>query len=157
MLGLICGIAALTRMIPLSLNTLCIATHIEMMKDGELVNSVVKDQKIAKAERGLRILAAFRMLRSSMVRQILSESIPVKRDRVENLVDRKIDEVTESLRLRDMSTQGTFLDESALVNRLEDDEALVSSATDADIPKLTGASEQSMMLDNGESINFEDQ
>ena len=61
---------------------MCVATHIEMMKDFEIVRGVVRDQKLDKAERGVRILRVFRMIRRDMVRSVVNESIPVKRERI---------------------------------------------------------------------------
>lgn len=83
---------------------MCTSTHIEMMKDYEIIKDVIRDQKLNKAERGLRILAAFRLIRRDQVRNILSESIPIKKERIQELLDRKITEVTE-MKMREISNR----------------------------------------------------
>jgi hypothetical protein len=97
-------------LVPKSLQDMCTNTHIEMMKDLDIVNDVIKDQKLDKAERGLRILSAFRLIRRDQVRNILSESIPVKKERIQELLDRKISEVTE-MKMREISNRMSDLDE----------------------------------------------
>jgi len=54
--------------VPETIQNLSMATNIEMMKDFEIVRSVVRDQKLDKAERGLRILAVMRAIRENYVR-----------------------------------------------------------------------------------------
>jgi hypothetical protein len=58
--GLLLGFNMLFFMVPKVLQDLCINTHIEMMKDHDIIKDVIRDQKLDKAERGLRILASFR-------------------------------------------------------------------------------------------------
>lgn len=70
------SLVSVVKFIPTALQILSVTSHIEMMKDPNIIKEVVKDQKLAKAERGLRILAAFRYVRRDHVRAILSENVP---------------------------------------------------------------------------------
>ena len=70
------SLVSVVKFIPTALQILSVTSHIEMMKDSNIIKEVVKDQKLAKAERGLRILAAFRYVRRDHVRAILSENVP---------------------------------------------------------------------------------
>jgi len=75
-IGLLVGLVSVVKFIPNALQILSVTTHIEMMKEANIIKEVVKDQKLGKAERGLRILAAFRYVRRDHVKAILSENIP---------------------------------------------------------------------------------
>jgi hypothetical protein len=126
-----------------------------MMKNTNIIKEVVKDQKLAKAERGLKILAAFRYVRRDHVKAILSENIPTSSGQIQHMLDKKINDVT-SERLREMSTRMTdsLMDESQMVNRMED-----TLGDNLDLAKGKPEDmEQSMIFDSEnmkESINFD--
>lgn len=135
---------------------MCTSTHIEMMKDYEIIKDVIRDQKLNKAERGLRILAAFRLIRRDQVRNILSESIPIKKERIQELLDRKITEVTE-MKMREISNRMSDrdlvdpdeeIDNFSSIQHEKDKQNLMNETED------TGLDSISTCLET-ESINFE--
>ena len=158
-IGVILSAFSLSSIVPETVQNLSVATNIEMMKDFEIVRSVVRDQKLDKAERGVRILSVLRAIRENYVRQLVSEQIPNNRQRIEELINGKISEVTESKKHRKImsgSTQSSMdssmMDESQLVNRLEDD--MISEIGPA-LEKLDSAEKERQTNPVDESLMFE--
>lgn len=66
-LGYVCGLIAWFWVMPELLDSFAMSTCIEMMKNRELINVVIKHQKFERAKRSFRIYQVFKLVRREMI------------------------------------------------------------------------------------------